>query len=86
MIAIMFAGVGAGYLLRRLRFLQRISLLIMPAVCVLLFVMGLSVGSSDRIVRNLPTLGTQALILALAGTLGSLLAALAVEKFFFRKK
>ena len=78
----MLASTGVGYLFRRVRFLQRMNLLIMPAICALLFVMGVSVGSNQQIVKNLPTLGTQALILALAGTLGSLIAAWSIRKHF----
>jgi uncharacterized membrane protein YbjE (DUF340 family) len=86
LIGILFASTGVGYLFRRVRFMQQMNRLIMPAVCVLLFVMGIAVGSNGQIVRNLPTLGTQALILAAAGTLGSLLAALGIHKRFFGKK
>jgi uncharacterized membrane protein YbjE (DUF340 family) len=82
----MFACTGVGYLFRHIRLLRRINLLILPTVCALLFVMGVSVGSNEQIVKNLPTLGTQALILAVAGTVGSLLAALYVDKFFFRNR
>jgi uncharacterized membrane protein YbjE (DUF340 family) len=86
LIGIMFACTGVGYLLRRMRFLRRINALILPTVCALLFVMGISVGSNEQIVKNLPTLGTQALILAAAGTLGSLVAAWCINRFFFGNK
>jgi uncharacterized membrane protein YbjE (DUF340 family) len=86
LIGIMFAGTGVGYLFRRIRLLRRMNLLILPTVCALLFVMGIAVGSNDRIVKNLPALGAQALILAVAGTVGSLLAALCIDKFFFRNR
>jgi uncharacterized membrane protein YbjE (DUF340 family) len=82
----MFACTGAGYLLRRMRLLRRINALILPTVCAQLFVMGISVGSNGQIVKNLPTLGTQALILAVAGTLGSLVAAWCISRFFFGNK
>lgn len=86
LIGTMFASIGVGYLFRRIRFLQRVNMLILPVICALLFVMGISVGSNEQIVKNLPTLGTQALALAVAGTLGSLLAAWGINRFFFGKK
>lgn len=84
-IAILFGGILCGYLLRKLKPLERIGKPIFVAVLVLLFLMGLAVGGNPSIVDNLSRLGGQALILAVAGTLGSVLGAFAVYRLFFRK-
>ena len=52
----------------------------------LLFLLGISVGANESIVNNLTTLGGQALLIASAGTLGSVLAAWGVYHFFFKER
>ena len=42
--------------------------------------------NTEEIVKNLATLGGQALLLAVAGTLGSLLAAALVYRYLFQEK
>lgn len=84
-IAIMLAGILTGYLLRKNTFLKRINRPIFITILALLFLMGLSVGGNPEITNHLHQVGTQALILATAGTLGSVLAAMLVYRFFFRK-
>lgn len=84
-ISIMFAGILAGYLLRKKNFLRQINKPIFVTILILLFLMGISVGGNPEITNHLHQVGVQALILATAGTLGSILAALLVYRFFFRK-
>lgn len=43
------------------------------------------VGANREIIDNLTALGGQALLIALAGTLGSLVAAWVVYRWFFQK-
>lgn len=82
----MFGGIAAGFLLRKAAFLRHIGKPISYTIYLLLFLLGLSVGSNELIVNNLATLGVQALLIASAGTLGSLLAAWAVYHYFFKEK
>ncbi|MDR0349463.1 MAG: lysine exporter LysO family protein [Tannerella sp.] len=82
-IGIMFLGIGLGFLFRKKKLLQKIGKPISYTICLLLFSLGVSVGGNSEIVQNLPSLGGQALLLAFAGTLGSVLAAWGVS-FFFR--
>lgn len=73
-ISIMLSGMLTGYLLRRLLF-GWLGRVINALIWALLFLLGLEVGSNERIVSGLATLGLEALLIAVAGTLGSVLAA-----------
>ena len=73
-ITIMLSGMLTGYLLRRLLF-GRLGRVIAALIWTLLFLLGLEVGSNERIVSGLATLGLEALLITLAGTLGSVWAA-----------
>lgn len=84
-IGIMFAGIATGYLLRRFKLLQKVGVSISYTIYLLLFLLGISVGANKEIVDNLTNLGGQALLLALVGTMGSLLAAWGVYHLFFKK-
>ena len=83
-IGIMFAGIAAGYLLRSVSILQKIG--ISYTIFALLFLLGASVGTNPQIINNLSTLGLQALLIAIATTLGSVCMAKIVYHFFFEKK
>lgn len=73
-IAAMLSGIFFGYLLRKqnLWFVQPCVTLF---IWLLLWLLGIEVGSNDVIVRSLHTLGVEALILTLGGTLASVTAA-----------
>lgn len=85
-IGIMFAGIATGYLLRRIEWLQKVGKPISYTIFLLLFLLGISVGANKEIVDNLVPLGGQALLLALAGTLGSVLAGWGVYHLFFKER
>jgi len=70
----MIAGIALGYLLRRhkLRFIHHTTLAL---IWLLLFLLGLEVGGNETIIQQFGSLGLEALLLATAGTLGSVLAA-----------
>ena len=74
-IGIMFCGIAVGYFFRKVEWLQKIGKPISYTILLLLFLLGISVGANESIVNNLTTLGGQALLIASAGTLGSVLAA-----------
>lgn len=79
----MLCGVALGYKLRHKRF-KFVSSAIMGFIFLLLFFLGVSVGSNAEIMDNLATIGTDALIITLGAVTGSCLAALAIYKFFFK--
>lgn len=84
-ISIMFTGIGIRYLLRDLRFLQKVEKSISLTIFLLLFVLGLSIGSNSLIINNIGKFGWQAIVLATLSILGSLLASFLVFHLFFKK-
>jgi len=84
-ITIMFGGIILGYFFRKKAILQKLSKPINYTIYLLLFFLGISVGGNKEIINSLPSLGGQALLLAFAGTLGSVLAAWIAYKLFFKK-
>ena len=83
-ISIMFVGIGIGYVLRNLQFLQKIEKSTSLTIF-LLFVLGISIGSNSLIINNLGRFGWQAAILATLSILGSMLASFLVFHLFFKK-
>jgi uncharacterized membrane protein YbjE (DUF340 family) len=81
-ISIMFVGIGIGYVLRNLQFLQKIEKSTSLTIFLLLFVLGISIGSNSLIINNLGRFGWQAAILSI---LGSMLASFLVFHLFFKK-
>lgn len=79
-ILFIFLGILSGVLCRKLSTGARISLTEVAAqwqgrivtwlIWLLLFLLGIEVGSNEMIVRSLPTLGVEALLLSSAATLG----------------
>ena len=79
-ILFIFLGILSGVLCRKLSTGARISHTDVAARCqgrivtwliwLLLFLLGIEVGSNEMIVRSLPTLGVEALLLSSAATLG----------------
>ena len=84
-ISIMFLGIGIGYLLRNLKFLEKVEKSTSLTIFLLLFVLGLSIGSNSLIVNNLGKFGWQAIVLATLSILGSMLASFLVLRLFFKK-
>lgn len=77
-ISIMAVGVLIGYPLRRKQ-----SIIV---VCLLLFILGLSIGTNKLIIGNLSYFCQQAAIISILSLLGSSVAALLVSHFFFKKR
>lgn len=73
-ITCLFAGILVGFLFRRWKH-HYITRVILTFIWLLLFLLGLEVGANEMIIRNFGKLGFEALILSVAGTLGSLIAA-----------
>ena len=84
-ISMMLVGIVAGYLFKLVSFLQRVEKSISWTIFLLLFVMGISVGSNPMIVDNLWRFGGQAAIFAVCTITGSVLASFMVFRLFFKK-
>ena len=67
----MFAGVGAGWLLRKWKPVKYSGAAVTVVIWLLLFLMGAEIGADRELVRNLSSLGLQALVFAAAGICGS---------------
>lgn len=84
-IAIMFGGICIGYLFRNLKFLHNIERSTSLTIFLLLFVLGLSIGSNSLIINNLGRFGWQAVLLVTSSISGSMLASFLVFRLFFKK-
>ncbi len=84
-VMIMLCGIGTGYLLRNKK-LGAIGRIITALIWVLLFLLGIEVGGNPRIVDGLRTLGLEAVLLALAGCVGSIFFAWALWRMVNRKE
>lgn len=86
-VAIMTAGMLVGFLIRKKSMLIKVNdKLIMYAIYLLLFILGLSIGANEVIMKNLPTLVLKALALTLGGVIGSILLAWFTYVRFFKSK
>ena len=83
---ILITGVFVGLLLSKVQIIQKLNHTIIYTIYLLLFMLGLSVGSNDQIMHNLSSLGVEALAISLAGCLGSALAAWFIYKYFFKAR
>lgn len=68
-IGLMLTGMLLGYLLRK-RNLKKIHRIITVLIWVLLFILGIEVGSNEQIIKGLHTIGLEAIILTLGGDTG----------------
>ena len=84
-VMIMLCGIGTGYLLRnkKMSFIGRV---ITALIWVLLFLLGIEVGANPRIINGLQTLGLEAIVLTIAGSLGSTIFAWALWRYVCRKE
>ena len=71
----MLFSILAGYILRNRLNERLLNRLLMLSIYLLLFLMGVSIGTNEQLVKNLSALGLQALVLTLGAVAGSLIAA-----------
>lgn len=84
-ILIMAAGIATGWLLRRRSF-KFINTLLIVLVWALLFFLGVEAGENQAVIDGIKDLGMEALLLALAGTAGSIALAWALWKYIRHKE
>jgi uncharacterized membrane protein YbjE (DUF340 family) len=86
-VLIMTAGIALGYFIRNRKHIVRISdSLTMWAIYLLLFLLGVAIGTNKTIVKNLPVLGLKALLISIGGIVGSVLLALIVYHLLIKPK
>jgi len=84
-VSIMAGGMLLGFLLRaKQRIVSGNEKLITYAIYLLLFMMGVSIGSNEQIMNSLSTLGIVALIVSMGAIIGSILTGFLVFKLFFK--
>ena len=84
-ILIMAAGIATGWLLRRRSF-KFINTLLIVLVWALLFFLGVEAGENQAVIDGIKDLGMEALLLALAGTAGSIALAWVLWKLIRHKE
>ena len=78
-------GILFGYLTRKQSF-KGISKAITALIWILLFLLGVEVGSDKQIIEGIGTLGLEALIITSAAILGSCLTAWGLWYVLYKKK
>lgn len=84
-VALMLCGIAVGYLLRN-KNTRFVSHVITALICLLLFLLGIEVGSNPRIVMGMQTLGIEALVLTIGGAVGTILFSWLMWKYVSRKE
>lgn len=85
-IALMLTGMLLGYLLRnKRRFVRLLERGIIWSIFLLLFLLGLAIGTNDQLMAELPVLGGRALMLSIGGIAGSVLLSVLAWRFIFQK-
>lgn len=85
-IATMLLGITVGFILRNNIKSMLINHLIFGVVLLLLFLMGLSIGTDNKLINVLPSLGLQAIIISFFSTFGSIIAGWIIWIKLFKKK
>ena len=85
-LLLMTLGIILGWILhKKKKFLKITSELTNWAIYLLLFLLGLSVGTNEKILNNFNQIGTQAILITLFAVAGSILTSWLTYIFFFKK-
>jgi len=85
-LLILSAGIIVGLMIVKYPKLHQINnKLLNLAIYVLLFLLGISVGTNQQVIHNLDKIGVEALLLAAASIAGSVLASYLVFKLIFKQ-
>ncbi|MGI6073398.1 MAG: LysO family transporter [Fermentimonas sp.] len=79
-------GIAIGFATRKSKIIAYTNKIIEVIIMILLFLLGIDVGSKEEIVSNFSILGMEALIITLGATLGSLLLAKWVYSKYFKEE
>ena len=81
-MGLMFLGIAVGLLLRGRPLAAKLTRCVTPAIMLLLFALGISVGGNSTLMAALPKLGGAAVVLTVSGIAGSLVCVLCIRRFF----
>lgn len=84
-VAIMLSGMAVGFLLRK-RQLRLVPHAVTVLIWLLLFLLGIEVGSNPQVINGITSLGLEALWISVAGMAGTLVFAWALWKWVSAKK
>ena len=84
-VAIMLSGVAVGFMLRKRR-LRVVPHLVMVLIWLLLFLLGVEVGSNPQVIESISSLGLEALWLSLAGLVGTIAFSWALWRWISSRK
>lgn len=84
-VSLMLCGIAVGYMLRN-KNMRIVSRIITVLIWLLLFLLGIEVGSNPRIVMGMQTLGIEALLLTIGGAVGTILFSWLMWKYVSRKE
>ena len=84
-VSLMLCGIAVGYMLRN-KNTRIVSRIITVLIWLLLFLLGIEVGSNPRIVMGMQTLGIEALLLTIGGAIGTILFSWLLWKYVSRKE
>lgn len=84
-VVIMLCGIAVGYLFRKrnTRFIHHV---ITVLIWLLLFLLGIEVGSNPHIVKGIQTLGLEAILLTFGGAIGTIIFSWLLWKYVSRKE
>lgn len=85
-LLLLVVSVCVGSLLRKCRVLRHLGQTATWTVWLLIFVFGINMGSNDVIVNDFARFGLTAMILSLAGIVGSVLAAWGIGRYIDRRR
>ncbi len=84
-IALFAVGIGIGWLMRdKEKTRKGVDAAVTWSVYLLLFLLGISVGTNDEIISNFSRIGYKAFWLTFGAVAGSVLLAKVVYQFFFK--
>ncbi len=85
-IIIMSSGMLAGYLFRNQKWISKpVGTIITWAIYLLLFLLGITVGTNETIINNLDKIGLNALLLTIGAVTGSVLVSWFTYTYFFKR-
>ena len=85
-VATMITGIILGYLLRNKTFTRHTGRSISLTIFIMLFIMGLNIGSNEELISNLGKFGWQAAVISVSATCGSIFASWIILRLFFSEK